>query len=160
MKLVIGLGNPEEKFVNNRHNVGHMFVDAAADKLSNTEVKILKTDTFMNESGKFVRKWTDFYKVAPEDLYIVHDDLDMRIGQYKIQLGIGPKVHYGVNSVEEALSDKNFWRIRIGVDDRDVNSRTPGEEYVLQDFTTEEKKVLEDIFPKIWEELHELKIKN
>ncbi len=141
MKLLIGLGNPGEKYKNNRHNVGHMFVDF----LGRGE----KTDCFMNESGKFVRRWADFYKVGPEDLYIVHDDLDIPLGQFKIQLGVGPKVHYGIQSAEKELGTKDFWRVRIGVDARDPENRTPGEQYVLEDFSAEEQEKLKGVFDAI-----------
>ena len=104
----------------------------------------------MNDSGDFVKKVTRTYNLEPSNLYVVHDDLDIPLGQWKIQLGVGPKVHYGVNSVEEALGDKNFWRIRVGVDNRDSGqARMTGEQYVLQDFTEEELKILEGVFDAI-----------
>lgn len=140
MKLVIGLGNPGERYKNSRHNVGQMFVDYAKNGI--------KTDCFMNESGKFVKK----HLTNLTDLYIVHDDLDLPLRQYKIQLGVGPKIHYGVNSVEEALGTKNFWRVRIGVDNRAHSAEAPrakGDEYVLQDFTKEEMEILKGVFDAI-----------
>lgn len=141
MKLIIGLGNPGEKYKNNRHNVGHMFVDQTGQGI--------KTDCFMNESGAFVSQKFNFYKIPIEDLYIVHDDLDISLGQYKIQKGTGPKVHNGINNIEEVLKSADFWRIRIGVDNRDPNNRTPGDIYVLQDFTKEEKEILKKVFEEI-----------
>lgn len=133
MKLLIGLGNPGNKFKNNRHNVGYMFVDYAKTGF--------KTGTFMNESGKFAR--------GKKDFVIVHDDLDLPLGKYKIQFGVGPKVHYGIQSVENELRTKDFWRVRIGVDNRDPDNRIPGDVYVLQDFTAEEKQILEGVFDAI-----------
>lgn len=133
MKLLIGLGNPGEKFKNNRHNVGHMFVDFAKTGL--------KTNVFMNDSGSFVK--------GKEDFVIVHDDLDLPLGRYKIQFGKGPELHYGIQSIENELGTKDFWRIRIGVDDRGPNNRESGESYVLKDFTAEEKKILESVFDAI-----------
>lgn len=167
MKLLIGLGNPGEKYKNNRHDVGHMFVNFLASQELLLRSQFLKTDCFMNESGKFVKQAVDKFKKGrffekesslDGDLYIVHDDLDLPLGQWKIQLGVGPKVHYGVNSVEESLGTRDFWRIRIGVDNRAHSAEAPrakGDEYVLQDFTGEERKILEEIFPKILEELRD-----
>lgn len=165
MKLVIGLGNPGTKYKSNRHNVGHMFVDwAKKESFAGYErFFIKKTDCFMNNSGEFVKKVTsDQQLVAPaNNLFIVHDDLDIPLGQYKIQFGVGPKVHYGLNSIEQALGTKDFWRIRIGVDNRpkiqdtrlavgQARYKIQGEEYVLQDFPPEELKVIEHLFAKIW----------
>ncbi len=153
MKLVIGLGNPGKKFKNNRHNVGHIFVGYLRSKIKDQNkdlnLKLEKTNVFMNESGDFVKKATRTYHLEPSNLFVVHDDLDLPLGQWKIQLGIGPKIHYGVNSIEEALGSKNFWRIRIGVDNRDPNNRISGDEYVLQDFTKEETEILKGVFGAI-----------
>lgn len=164
MKLIIGLGNPGSKYLKNRHNVGHMFVNFLQGDAFDTKegmahlqgVAFLKTkDTFMNESGKFVAKKVRVLGVMRDlgKLYIVHDDLDIPLGQYKIQFGVGPKVHNGIASVEKELGTKDFWRIRIGVDNRDPNNRTPGEEYVLQNFNAEELKILEGVFKEIYEKL-------
>lgn len=148
MKLLIGLGNPGERYKLNRHNAGKML----AQKARGAEIKDLKvweSESFMNDSGKFVAKKFNLYKVSPDELYIAHDDLDLPLGQYKIQKGVGPKVHYGINSIEEVLGTKDFWRIRIGVDARDPQNRMPGEEYVLQNFTDEERVILNKVFDAI-----------
>ena len=164
-KLVVGLGNPGQKYRNNRHNAGHMFVaetgkmqERAGEQMSG--VRVLKTDSFMNESGKFVVRVLDDWGNKGDwggwgkNLFIVHDDLDLPLGKFKIQFGVGPKVHYGVQSVETELGTGDFWRIRVGVDNRDSGqARMTGEKYVLEDFTGEEKKILEEVFLKIWEEL-------
>ena len=96
------------------------------------DLVLVKTkDIFMNESGRLLQG-------LPEgELYVAHDDLDLKLGEYKIQFGKGPKDHNGVESVENALGTKDFWRIRIGIDNR----ATPveGETYVLQKFAPEEK---------------------
>lgn len=133
MKLIIGLGNPGDKYKNNRHNVGYLFVDWAK--------RGVKTNVFMNDSGSFVK--------GKEDFVIVHDDLDLPLGRYKIQFGKGPELHYGVQSIENELGTKDFWRIRIGVDNRDPANRTPGDQYVLEDFTTDEKEILKGVFDAI-----------
>ncbi len=103
----------------------------------------------MNESGKFVAEKFNFFKISPDDLYIVHDDLDISLGQYKIQKGTGPKVHNGVNNIEEVLGTKDFWRIRIGVDNREPQNRILGEDYVLQNFNNDELISLNKVFDAI-----------
>jgi PTH1 family peptidyl-tRNA hydrolase len=109
----------------------------------------------MNESGLAVSKIA-FYEINLSDIYIIHDDLDIKLGEYKIQKGIGPQLHYGISSIENRLGKKDFWRIRIGVDNRDLENRIPGEEYVLQDFNSQEKKTIDQTVDKIITELNDL----
>jgi len=117
---------------------------------------IKKTDTFMNESGKFVKKLIDKYKIDLPDLYVVHDDLDILLGNYKIQLGRGPKDHNGIASIDSELGTDQYWRVRIGIDNR-VNpashEASRGKEYVLQNFTDEEREVLSGVLKKICKKL-------
>jgi PTH1 family peptidyl-tRNA hydrolase len=106
------------------------------------EVVLVKTkDIFMNESGRLLQG-------LPEgEVYVAHDDLDIRLGEYKIQKGKGPKEHNGVESVEKRLGTKDFWRIRIGIDNR----MTPGEgeTYVLQKFSGQEREAIDEALEKI-----------
>lgn len=152
MRLLIGLGNPGEKYQNNRHNVGHMVIDALASKFPKRTV-IKKTDCFMNESGEFVKKLVEQYHLKPADLWVIHDDLDIVLGSYKIQFGKGPKQHKGLVSVDEALGTSEYWHVRVGVENRDPDNRTPGEEYVLQDFSSEEKLVLGKVINEVCKKL-------
>lgn len=167
MKLIVGLGNPGEKYKNNRHNVGYMVIDALQESGLPQGVVAKKTDVFMNASGEAVKKLVTRYLVTRdskgktsreptsyESLYVVHDDLDIPLGQYKIQKGKGPKVHYGVQSVEQALGTSDFWRVRVGIDNRDPSNRASGEQYVLQDFTQEEKLIIADIIKQITTDLN------
>ncbi len=150
MKLIIGLGNPGTKYLKNRHNVGHMFVDFLEKQGGLRGFQLSKTDCYMNQSGGFVRRMLASHKSAsPTDLYIVHDDLDIPLGKFKISFGTGPKVHNGVNSVSDALGTEDFWRIRIGVDARTPDNRVDGESYVLQDFIQEERVILDMVFAYI-----------
>ncbi|MEK7521707.1 MAG: aminoacyl-tRNA hydrolase [Patescibacteria group bacterium] len=164
MKLLIGLGNPGEEYRNNRHNAGHMLADSLVKgemgKVKSKDWKIEKTDTYMNESGKDVRKLRDYYKVLNEDLYVAYDDLDISLGSYKISKGKSPRVHNGVRSVDEALGNRQYWHVRIGIDSRvkgqeskRARERLNGREYVLQDFTREEKKVLEKVLKDVSERI-------
>lgn len=148
MKLIVGLGNPGEKYKGNRHNVGYVFIDELVKSKLPQNTVVKKTGLFMNSSGEAVKKFTQENKIRPEDLYIVHDDLDIPLGGYKVQLGKGPKLHYGISSIEGSIGTSDFWRVRIGVDNRDIESRIPGEEYVLEDFTSDELAVLQTVLKK------------
>jgi PTH1 family peptidyl-tRNA hydrolase len=164
MLLIVGLGNPGTKYQNNRHNVGHLFVDYIVQKFKGLNVprlKIVKTDCYMNVSGIFVKKQlSNLQTFEPSNLIIVHDDLDIPLGKFHIQFASGPQLHNGLESVEQHLKTKDFWRVRIGVDNRLPDKRIPGEKYSLQNFLPEEKKLLEtEIFPKIFSQL-KLHLKN
>lgn len=150
MKLVVGLGNPGDNYRNNRHNVGHMAVDALLKRNLPKNSVVRKTSVFMNESGPEVKKMLG--GLNPNNLYIIHDDLDIALGGYKIQKGKGPKLHKGILSIERQLGTSDFWRVRIGVDNR-IGDKTPGEEYVLQDFTEEEKEILKEVINKVAREI-------
>ena len=163
MKIIVGLGNPGEVYANTRHNAGILLVDFLSQQLrgdygwrthkearvfETPEILLAKTNgRFMNESGLWVKQVVN-NNPEPE-LWVAHDDLDIRLGEFKIQRGVGPKVHHGLNSVEQVLGTTDFWRIRIGVDNRVSENRTPGEEYVLQRFTSEERQVLEGVLNEI-----------
>ncbi|MEK7526665.1 MAG: aminoacyl-tRNA hydrolase [Patescibacteria group bacterium] len=169
MYLIVGLGNPGKEYEKTRHNAGFMFLDKLAKKL-NLEFKpdkYLKSDvivvtnkfilakptTFMNESGTAVALLSKKFGFKLEEIHVVHDDLDIALGLYKVQQGVGPKVHNGVNDIEEKLKTTDFWRIRIGVDNRDAVNRIPGEAYVLQNFNTDELKIIDTVLEKQTEEL-------
>ncbi len=168
MKCIVGLGNPGEKYSKNRHNVGFMVLDRLGaeqtfnfSKKFNAEIVLtkkyilVKPQTFMNDSGQAVAAICRFYKIKNEDLYIVHDDLDIKIGSYKIQHGKGPQVHNGLLSIEEKLGTDQFFNVRVGVENRAVrgNKGIPGMVYSLQDFTTEERGIVEGVIGKIVDEL-------
>lgn len=162
MRLIIGLGNPGKQYENTRHNVGYRVVDALQFKSKFKEMTFKKTNVFMNESGKAVKKLITNYQLPTTDLYIVHDDLDIPLGKFKIQYGKGPKDHKGVHSVENELRTNEFWRIRVGIENREV-SKVPnvpkvpkGEEYTLQDFLPEESKIIEKVIEEIWRSLQKL----
>lgn len=149
MKLIIGLGNPGENFNNNRHNVGKMVIGKFKAEIQRKDVVTREPDVFMNDSGSFVLKQLINYNLNPHDLYIIHDDLDIKLGEYKIQLGKGPKDNNGINDIEDKLKTKDFWRIRVGVDNRDIDNRITGEQYVLEDFADEEKVIINQVISKI-----------
>jgi len=183
MKLIVGLGNPGDKYTNNRHNVGFMVADKLLEKLGDDnwsvskkgkllyswiqlkdeKVELVKPQTLVNGSGYSVsyarRKHSD---LTPEDIYIIHDDLDIKLGQYKIQKGKGPKIHKGLNSIYETVGKMNFWHVRVGVENRKkplkilnfkLTRKIPGERYVLQNFTDKEVEILASVIDNIIVEL-------
>lgn len=157
MKLIIGLGNPGSEYSRTRHNVGFMVVDelASLDLPSGTVIK--KSDRFMNDSGEFVAQMVDKYKVKMPDLYIIHDDLDIKLGEYKIQEGRGPKDHNGIRSINQELGDDSYWHVRVGIDNRPLDNRPMGEEYVLQNFTQEEQEILNKVIVQVAKRLVDIK---
>ncbi len=113
------------------------------------KILIAKPQTFMNRSGEAVSKIVNFYHIPLENVYIAHDDLDIPLGSFKVQKGTGPKLHNGLASIEEKLGTVDFWRIRIGVDNREGNRSLSGEAYVLQDFTDEEMKTVQTMLASL-----------
>lgn len=148
MKLFIGLGNPGKKYQNTRHNVGHMLAGRLAPAGKD---KVFCTDTYMNESGVFVQKKVHFYKVNLTDLYIIHDDLDLPVGEYRLQFDRGPAGHHGVESIIQHLGTQAFHRIRIGIGRPSGN--LPVEDYVLQPFSPDEKVLINQTIDKISKDL-------
>lgn len=179
MKLIVGLGNPGKKYEETRHNVGFLVLDyfsrleanAEIDRfeaqvtwkegrstpylgysLRPREVIFVKPQDFMNNSGLIVQKIVKEKKIFFNDLLVIHDDLDISLGSYKLQFGKGPHKHNGVLSVEEALKTKEFWRLRVGIENRipKASSSISGEAYVLSDFTQAELKQLQsELFPRV-----------
>lgn len=165
MNILIGLSNPSSEYEGTRHNSGALFLDFLAESNipAGSEVKIelegekyilYRPDTFMNESGKAVSRILNFYKLPPEKLTIVHDDLDLKLGTWKIQMGKGPKVHNGVTSVEDSLGTTDFNRIRIGIDNRNETFEGSGSAYVLGKFSSTELERLQTVFKEIATQLH------
>ncbi len=143
-KLIIGLGNPDKKYENTYHNVGHML----ADYLSG---EAMKSDTYMNESGRSVAKAMKKFGVKPENLLIVHDDSDIELGKYKFSFGRGAAGHHGVENIQATLKTNNFWRLRIGIRpaQKESGTRKKAEEFVLKKISPADKKLLEKVFEEI-----------
>lgn len=164
LQILVGLGNPGNEYVRTRHNAGFLVIDLIAqafqmpafaykknlfaDVTKNNSMVMLKPQTYMNESGKAVRAVLEFYKDAVatplvDNLLVIHDDLDIPFGQYKLQQSKKPKVHNGLTSIHAYINEENFWYLRIGIDGRQGDRSIPGQAYVLQQFTLEEKEKLE-----------------
>ena len=133
IKLFVGLGNPGDKYGNTRHNAGFWWIDAvcaltnskvileskffgAAGKLNPTsDTWLLKPTTFMNASGKAVAALAQYYKILPEQILVIHDELDLPAGGVKLKIGGGHGGHNGLKDIAAALGTPNFWRLRLGI---------------------------------------------
>lgn len=166
MKLIIGLGNPEEKYKNTRHNVGFRMLDAfakekgikwqARDKFKASvaelthegeKVILAKPTTYYNLSGEAGRAIADFYKIAPEDILIIHDELALPFGTIRTRIGGSDAGNNGIKSLNQHLGP-NTARIRIGVYN-DLRDRIDDADFVLGNFTSDEDKILSELKPKV-----------
>lgn len=162
--MIAGLGNPGTQYCSTRHNVGFFIIDELARRWGTTlssekwhaqyvsltvgqeKVHLLKPATFMNRSGMAVVQFFRFYKVYPDQLLIIHDDLDMAPGRIKLVLGGGTGGHNGIRSMVEALGTKEFYRLKIGIGrpgNGAIHPEFPVEKYVLSDFTEEQLAILQ-----------------
>ena len=174
MKLIVGLGNPGKKYTNNHHNLGAQIVTKYLDTnykaIPNRKTK-LSSDVFevnngsqkiifaiptewMNNSGLTVKKLADFNKIDPKDIFVIHDDLDLPIGEYRLQFDRGPAGHNGIKSIIDNLGTQQFNRLRIGIGKPQDN--IPVEDYVLQPFSKKELSIIESIIPKIFQEIDKI----
>lgn len=163
MFIIIGLGNPGEKFKKTRHNLGFMAVDFFVEKNNlsefkmqkkydsliseNSEVILVKPQTFMNNSGLAVKKLTKPYPLNANPLVIVHDDIDLPLGKLKISKDSGSGGHKGVDSIIDALGKKNFIRLRIGICPQSGKPDAV-EKFVLQKFKKEEQEIINSALQK------------
>lgn len=164
MKLIVGLGNPGGEYENTRHNIGFMMLDAYAknknlviDKkkfngsycdtiLNGEKVILLKPLSYMNLSGEVVRRFIDFYKIDISDILIVHDDLDLKVGNYKLKEKGGSGGHNGLKNIELHLNSQNYKRLKIGIS----NDKTKDtKDYVLGHFSLEENKIYQTLSEKV-----------
>ena len=149
--LVVGLGNPGREYAGNRHNVGQMVADELARRhggswrskfsgevadvrLDGARLALLKPQTFMNDSGRSAAAAAKFYKVEPEDLLAVHDEVDLDLGRMQARLGGGLAGHNGLRSMASALKTPEFLRLRIGVGRPERGDRRPVSDWVLSPF--------------------------
>lgn len=163
MLLVVGLGNPGAKYAQHRHNVGFMVVDALAarlgaeafrDKFSGLVAKaeapsaplvLLKPQTFMNESGRSVQPAAAFFKVPPERVLVVHDELDLPWKTLRLKVGGGHAGHNGLRSLVAHLGTGEFGRLRVGIGRPPPGFRGEVADYVLSSFDGAERAELEDV---------------
>ena len=188
IKLIVGLGNPGPKYSETRHNAGFWFVEDLASQyrsrflpekkfhgevarinLEGKDVWLLKPETYMNRSGLSVVSLAAFYKIAPENILVAHDEIDLKAGTARLKSGGGHGGHNGLRDIISHLGTKDFQRLRIGVDH--PGSKDLVVDYVLKRPDSKDRQAIEDsindalrVMPKIaageWEKaMHQLHTK-
>lgn len=161
IRLIVGLGNPGREYEATRHNVGFDWVDALADEhkltfhsearfhglsargmLYGQELWLLKPQTFMNLSGRAVAALAHFYKIAPDEILVVHDELDLPPGVARLKMGGGHGGHNGLKDIITQLGSKDFWRLRIGIGH--PSDRAEVSHYVLNNPRREERELIDE----------------
>lgn len=176
MKLIVGLGNPGFLYARNRHNIGFMCVRHLArvrkirfdrkqghartgiGNIAGYRTVLARPQTYMNASGESVSVLMKKLNVKPEDLIVIHDDLDLPPGKIRLRLGGGSGGHKGIDSIISRTGTRDFYRIRVGIGRPDTSSITSPDAkeeavvaYVLSDFTKEEKKIISIVIPRVSE---------
>jgi PTH1 family peptidyl-tRNA hydrolase len=169
VKLVVGLGNPGPKYETTRHNAGFLAVDYLVDEWKATgpnsvgdgeswqatvageKVLIVKPLTYMNLSGKCVAPLFKFYKLKPEDLIVIYDEIDLKPGVLRLKTGGGSAGHNGIKSIDASLGAglTAYHRVRVGVGRPAPGNPIAVADYVLGQFLDDEVSGLESLFPKI-----------
>jgi len=174
MILIVGLGNPGRKFQKTRHNLGFRVVEAffkknrdrhnfsnfklkkkfnaeiSERKFNDKKIILAKPQTFMNLSGRAVKKITNNLQLTTNNLWVVHDDIDIPLGKIRISIGRGAAGHKGVESIIKELGTKNFVRFRVGIQPKTGKPKNP-EKFVLQKFNKEEEGLIKEVIQKIIE---------
>ena len=156
IKLIVGLGNPGEKYESTRHNAGFWYIDLIAAQNGikmapdakmfglvgklNADTWLLKPTTFMNASGKAVAAIANYYKIKPTEILVIHDELDLQPGTAKLKFG-GSRSGNGIKDIIAALGTEEFWRLRIGIGHPGDKSEVVN--YVLKAPTKQEFEALE-----------------
>jgi PTH1 family peptidyl-tRNA hydrolase len=161
IRLVAGLGNPGREYANTRHNAGFWFADELAAKLGASfsheskfggevanagALRLVKPMTFMNLSGRAVAAASNFFGIAPDEILVVHDELDLLPGKVKMKLGGGVAGHNGLRDIQAQLGSPEFWRLRIGIGhprDSDLTQQDVVD-YVLKPPRVEERNAMQD----------------
>lgn len=159
MKLIVGLGNIGKEYEATRHNIGFMVADAIAKKhevsfnkeerdamvaefrVGGEKILIIKPTTFMNDSGVAVGQFARFYNIAPKDIVIIHDDMDLPVGFLRIRPNGSSGGHNGIKSVQSHLGTDGFVRFRVGIG-HPVHEHKVVLDYVLTKFNQEEQKIM------------------
>lgn len=162
MYLIAGLGNPTKEYDKTRHNVGFSVIDVLADRyridisekkhkalcgrgvIEGQKVLLLKPQTFMNLSGESIRAAADYYKIAPEEMIVIYDDISLDPGQLRIRLKGSAGGHNGIKNIIANLGTQDFPRIKVGVGAKPP--RMDLADYVLSRFGAGEQKLMEEAF--------------
>ena len=168
MLLLVGLGNPNPNNTNNRHNVGFLIIDEINKKfklskqkpkfkgllttgnINEQKVYAIKPLTFMNSSGICIKELIEYFKIDVKDVFVFHDDMDIDLGKVKVKFGGSNAGHNGIESIDKNIG-KNYSRIRIGIGRPQKNST--GADYVLDNFSNEEKDNMQEVVKNIIESL-------
>jgi len=169
MKLLVGLGNPGASYAANRHNIGFRVLDQlhttlhaevwqkkfhgliATATLQGEKILLLKPQTFMNLSGQAVGAVMQFYKIAPDDVFVFHDELELLPGKTRIKQGGGAAGHNGLKSLDSTIG-QNYWRIRLGIG-RPPEGREAVHDYVLHDFAKADQAWLDPLLTTLAKEV-------
>ncbi len=173
MKLIVGLGNPGRTYSNNRHNIGFTclryfarqagirfdkkvgLARTGSGEVGGNKVVLARPQTFMNLSGRSVSRLVKKLSINPGELIVIHDDLDLPLGRIRIRQDGGSGGHKGVSSIINDLGSRNFIRIRVGIgrpmSDIPETNEADIVNYVLSDFTLEEKKTTAQVIPEVSE---------
>jgi len=165
IKLVVGLGNPGQKYAKTRHNAGFLLLDelvkiegadfslqsrflgSLAEVVTSAgKVYLLKPNTFMNRSGQSVTLVMKYFKILPEEVLVVHDELDFSVGSMKLKFSGGHGGHNGLRDIIAALGGKDFLRLRIGID-RPVSAKLVAD-YVLSNFSKQDEEKIEGLIAR------------
>ena len=165
IKLIIGLGNPGPEYEDTRHNAGFWLLDQLARQwhshwqddrkffghlIRSTrpsgEIRLLKPQTYMNLSGQAVQAVASFYKIQPQEILVIHDELDLEPGRIKFKLGGGNGGHNGLKDIQARLGSPDFYRLRLGIGH--PGDRNEVVNYVLKKPRREEKELIEDAIDK------------
>ncbi len=165
MKLIIGLGNPEKKYDGTRHNIGFQVLDEFAEKhglswkqnnklraetteytVNDTKIMLAKPTTYYNLVGESARAITDFYKIDPSEILVVHDDLDIPFGKTRTRNGGGDAGNNGIKSISQHIGP-DFHRVRIGISN-ELSEKIDASDFVLSKFNSSESPELTQIIEK------------
>lgn len=170
MKLIVGLGNPGKFYADNRHNIGFMCLShfAKAHKIpfnnkqgkarvglgevGGEKVVLARPQTFVNLSGESVQRLLQRYGITPDNLIVIHDDLDLPLGRIRVRKGGSSAGHRGINSIISEIGTPEFIRIRVGIGRplEETDARDDAvKDYVLGDFTADEEPVITDVISKV-----------
>jgi peptidyl-tRNA hydrolase, PTH1 family len=168
--LIVGLGNPGDKYQNSHHNFGFLVLDALQKKLSSPlnyfsldkksnsmifkhhELLLAKPQTFMNLSGNAVQSLLNFYKLECQNLVVIHDDFDLPLGKIKIVKKGGDAGHHGIESIIKSLGTPNFVRIRLGIyGEKKLSDNLKADKIVLQNFSSGEVGTVKHVIKKVIE---------
>lgn len=160
MKLIVGLGNPGLEYHKTRHNVGFMVIDNYAEKrnisidkckfngiyadiiVNGEKIIFLKPQSFINLSGEVIKKFMDFYKIPIENIFVIHDDLDIPLGKYKLKASGSSGGHNGLKNIESCLGSNHYQRLKIGISN---NKAMDTKDYVLGKFSIQEEVLFSNI---------------